>query len=148
MVPAGTQIGTFGSYQIWFAQMDWQYICYFQTDQNSVNINLRDFIQDTLSRGYLNSSWYLHDIEAGFEICSGGEGLMVESFSAEVEEITPSSIPLTSQSESTTSIKLTISVTGSYHSSLSFLVIFLGLVGGIPIYSQQRKQKKRNDNSD
>lgn len=84
MVPAGSPVGTFGSYQVWYSQMSWNYICYYQTGKNAVSINLMDFISDSVSRGYLDSSWYLHDIEAGFEICSGGEGLMVNSFSVSV----------------------------------------------------------------
>ena len=84
MVPAGSPVGTFGSYQVWYSQMSWKYICYYQTGKNSVSINLMDFINDSMSQGYLDSSWYLHDIEAGFEICSGGEGLTVNSFSASV----------------------------------------------------------------
>jgi cellulose 1,4-beta-cellobiosidase len=84
MVPAGSQVGTFGSYQVWYGQMSWNYICYYQTGENSVSVNLTDFINDAMSRGYLESSWYLHDIEAGFEICNGGESLTVNSFSVSV----------------------------------------------------------------
>lgn len=40
-----------------------------------------DFISDSISRGYINSSWYLHNLQAGFEIQAGGEGLTSNSFS-------------------------------------------------------------------
>jgi hypothetical protein len=146
MVPAGIQIGTFGSYQVWFAQMDWQYICYFQTGQNSVDINLNDFIQDTLSRGYFNSSWYLHDIEAGFEICSGGEGLLVESFSAEVSKITSSTTPTSSLSElttTTTPIQTFTTSKETYQTSLSLFSIFLGLTTRFCIQYLRRKSGKK-----
>jgi hypothetical protein len=46
------------------------------------NLDLGDFIKDAVSRGYIPSpSWYLMDIEAGFEIWRGGQGLQVNSLS-------------------------------------------------------------------
>ena len=137
MVPAGTQIGTYGSYEVWFAQMDWQYICYFQTGQNSVNINLTEFIHDAMSRGYLDPSWYLHDIEAGFEICSGGEGLVVESFSAEASAISPSSTTTTTSETTTTAT--TTTTTTKPTSSWNILLLLLSLFALFPL--RQRKKK-------
>lgn len=137
MVPAGTQIGTYGSYEVWFAQMDHQYICYFQTGQNSVNINLTEFIHDAMSRGYLDPSWYLHDIEAGFEICSGGEGLVVESFSAEVSAISPSSTTTTTSETTTTAT--TTTTTTKPTSSWNILLLLLSLFALFPL--RQRKKK-------
>ena len=98
MVPGGSKVGDFGSYEVWYALVDHNYICYQMTGQNSAEINLLDFINDALSRGYLNSTWYLHDIEAGFEICSGGEGLTLESFNVSVKETSSS---LTTSSSTT-----------------------------------------------
>jgi len=85
MVPAGSQIGTFGQYQVWYSDMGWNYVCYYQTGQNSASINLMDFINHAISLGYVDPTWYLHDIEAGFELMSSGAGLTLESFSASVE---------------------------------------------------------------
>ncbi|MFX1270081.1 MAG: hypothetical protein ACFFAX_00255 [Promethearchaeota archaeon] len=84
MVPGGSKVGEFGSYEVWYCFVSHHYICYHMTGQNSAEINLLDFINDALSRGYLNATWYLHDVEAGFEICSGGEGLMLESFNVSI----------------------------------------------------------------
>ncbi len=84
MVPAGSKIGEFGTYQVWYFDMGWDYICYYQTGKNSVDVNLMEFINDTLDRGYFEDTWYLHDIEVGFEIMSGGQGLSLTSFSATV----------------------------------------------------------------
>jgi len=100
MVPGGSKVGDFGSYEVFYALVDHNYICYHMTGQNSAEINLLDFINDALSRGYLNSTWYLHDIEAGFEICSGGEGLTLESFNVSVKETSSS---LTTSSSTTSS---------------------------------------------
>lgn len=44
------------------------------------NLALGDFIKDAVNRGYIPSpSWYLMDIEAGFEVWRGGQGLQVNS---------------------------------------------------------------------
>jgi hypothetical protein len=46
------------------------------------NLALGDFIKDAVNRGYIPSpSWYLMDIEAGFEIWQGGQGLQANSLS-------------------------------------------------------------------
>jgi Glycosyl hydrolase family 12 len=46
------------------------------------NLDLGDFIKDAVNRGYIPSpSWYLMDVEAGFEIWRGGQGLQVNSLS-------------------------------------------------------------------
>src|SRR5262249_8138130 len=41
-------------------------------------------IADAVSRGYISSSWYLIDVEAGFELWQGGAGLASKSFSVKV----------------------------------------------------------------
>lgn len=44
------------------------------------NLDLGKFIKDAADRGYIPSpSWYLMDIEAGFEVWQGGQGLQVNS---------------------------------------------------------------------
>lgn len=127
MVPAGSHIGDFGFYQVWFSLADWQdghqYICYYKTGDDSADIDLLAFINDAMSRGYLNSSWYLHDIEAGFEICSDGEGLMLESFAASVVETDPA----TSTTSMTTDTTTTPTPTNSTPPDLnSILVLTIG----------------------
>ena len=109
--------------------MDWNYICYYQTGKNNAFVNLLELLNDAQSRGYLESSWYLHDIEAGFEICSEGEGLSVTAFSASVSNKTPSSTQTEAEtiSESQTSIKSTMS-TPTFWSSVIFGVVFIGLM--------------------
>ena len=67
------------------AWSSWNYIAYRATSPiDSINADLRDFIDDALNRGYLYTPWYLHAIEAGFEIFSGGQGLTANYFSADV----------------------------------------------------------------
>ena len=89
-------IEDFEDYEFWYGAdgWDWHYLCYYATGINSVDINLMDFINDAIDRGYLQETDYLHCIEAGFEICNGGQGLSLIDFEAEVsaEEILSPSI--------------------------------------------------------
>ena len=48
------------------------------TNPHVQNLDLGEFIKDAVNRGYIPSpSWHLMDIEAGFEIWRGGQGLQV-----------------------------------------------------------------------
>jgi Glycosyl hydrolase family 12 len=51
---------------------------------NSMTYSLGDFIQDAVTRGYLQSSWYLTNVFAGYEIWNGGVGLETTDFSVTV----------------------------------------------------------------
>jgi hypothetical protein len=88
--PAGSYQGTIEiggiKWNIYFvAWSSWNYIAYRAASPlDSINADLRDFIDDAAKRGYLNSPWYLHAIEAGFEIFSGGQGLTANYFSTSV----------------------------------------------------------------
>jgi hypothetical protein len=90
--PAGSYQSTIEvgglSWDVYFAGWDsWNYIAYKITEPvDSVSLDIRDFMEDALARGYLYTPWYLHAIEAGFEIWSGGQGLTTRSFSADVLE--------------------------------------------------------------
>jgi cellulase/cellobiase CelA1 len=48
------------------------------------NLDIGTLAQDSVSRGYTKSSWYLMDVEAGFELWQGGAGLTTNSFSVTV----------------------------------------------------------------
>jgi cellulose 1,4-beta-cellobiosidase len=41
-------------------------------------------VADAVKRGYISNSWYLIDVEAGFELWQGGAGLATKSFSVHV----------------------------------------------------------------
>lgn len=84
--PAGSQVGTVfidgTTWEIWYGYIGWHYIAYRRTTPSHAStINLKSFINDAVSRGYMQSSWYLMDMEAGFEIWQGGQGLKTNSFS-------------------------------------------------------------------
>jgi len=89
--PGGSQIGTanIGGYtwEVWFSQISWNFITYRITSPtNALNLDYRPYIDDAISRGYIQNSWYMMDIEAGFEIWSGGTGLALNSFSAAINQ--------------------------------------------------------------
>jgi hypothetical protein len=52
---------------------------------NSLSFDLKDFIDDAASRGYLDSSLHLQAIMGGIEIWSGGQGASIDAFTAEVQ---------------------------------------------------------------
>jgi hypothetical protein len=87
--PGGSQIGTATiagqSWQVWFNQIGWNFITYrTNSPTSSVNLDYRPFIDDAISRGYIQSSWYMMDIEAGFEIWQWGTGLACTNFTAAI----------------------------------------------------------------
>ena len=88
---AGAVVGTVliggATWNVWKAQMaSWTYIAYLRTPVTTSvsNLDVRAFVQDAVSRGYISPSWFLIDIEAGFEIWKGGQGLATTSFTASV----------------------------------------------------------------
>jgi hypothetical protein len=89
MTPDGARIGTAtiggATWDLWFDKpnkdRNWNYIAYRRDGLTEVSLDLNDFIKDAISRGYLMTDWYLHDLEAGTEIIRGGEGFSTDAFS-------------------------------------------------------------------
>lgn len=86
--PFGSQTATVtidgASYAVWTGrQTSWNIVSYVaQTPVTSVtNLNLLPFFADAVSRGSLESSWWLIDVEYGFEVWTGGQGLGISGFS-------------------------------------------------------------------
>ncbi len=86
--PFGSDVGTVtldgASWQVWTGnQSSWKIISYVATAPvTSVsNLNLLPFFADAVSRGSLSTSYWLIDVEYGFEIWTGGEGLAASNFS-------------------------------------------------------------------
>ncbi|MBN1697050.1 MAG: hypothetical protein JW881_06025 [Spirochaetales bacterium] len=87
--PGGSRVGTANiggrTWDVWYSQIDWNFITYKLTSPTtSINLDYKPFIDDAISRGYVQSSWYMMDIEAGFEIWQGGTGLSCDNFTASV----------------------------------------------------------------
>jgi hypothetical protein len=72
---------------VWFGQQGWNTISYsMTTGTTSVqDLDIAKFVADAISRGWIQKSWYLIDVEAGFEIWQGGAGLATDSFAVNVK---------------------------------------------------------------
>jgi chitodextrinase len=119
--PAGSVVASNVSiagatWDVWRAQMDWNYIAYKRTSPTSsvTSLDLRAFTMDAVSRGAIQQSWYFMGVEAGFEIWQGGTGLTTNSFSFTTggppppSDTTPPTTPsnLTSTGKTDTSVSL------------------------------------------
>jgi cellulose 1,4-beta-cellobiosidase len=88
--PFGSQVSTAAiggrSYDVWFGKQAWNTISYSMvTGTSSVrDLDIGQFAADALRRGYIQKSWYLIDVEAGFELWHGGAGLATDSFAVNV----------------------------------------------------------------
>jgi cellulase/cellobiase CelA1 len=88
--PVGSRIGSITlegrSWDVWYGNPGWNVISYVATSLpvTSFNYNVMSFVNDTRGRGYVQPSWFLTSIQAGFEPWIGGTGLAVNSFSATV----------------------------------------------------------------
>jgi hypothetical protein len=89
-VATGTTIGGRG-YNVWFGTQGWNTVSYTMTTAaTSVSgLDLAPIVADAMNRGYIQPSWWLIDIEAGFELWQGGAGLATNSFSVSVNGSTP-----------------------------------------------------------
>jgi Glycosyl hydrolase family 12 len=86
--PFGSQVGlaTVGgvSYQVWEGAQPWgDTITYVMASPaTSVrDLDVGALAADAVRRGNIRTSWYLIDVEAGFELWRGGAGLATDSFS-------------------------------------------------------------------
>jgi hypothetical protein len=85
--PFGSQTGSAtidgANYEVWTGnQSSWKIVSYVAASPvTSVsNLNLLPFFEDSISRGSLEPSWWLIDVEFGFEVWTGGKGLAVSNF--------------------------------------------------------------------
>jgi hypothetical protein len=94
-VASGVSLGGRG-YNVWYGRQGWNTVSYTMTSGTTSvsNLDLQPLIADAVRRGYISSSWYLIDVEAGFELWQGGAGLATNSFSVHVAgNGTPSPTP-------------------------------------------------------
>jgi Glycosyl hydrolase family 12 len=71
-------------YNVWLGHRDrWMAIAYQLTSPTTAvtGLDLQPLVADAMTRGYLQASWYLIGVEAGFEVWQGGVGLATGSFS-------------------------------------------------------------------
>src|ERR1700722_12826383 len=72
------------TWEVWTGRQSfWNIVSYVrETPVTTVNnLNLLPFFSDAVSRGSLQPSWWLIDVEYGFEIWTGGQGLAMSGYS-------------------------------------------------------------------
>ena len=81
--PTGAVTIDGAQYEVWTGNQSWKIVSYVATSPvTSVsNLNLLPFFEDAVSRGSLDPTWWLIDVEFGFEIWTGGQGLAASNFS-------------------------------------------------------------------
>lgn len=86
--PFGSKVATAtingAPYEVWTgSQSSWVVVSYVASAPvtKAADMNLLPFFADAVSRGALHPSWWLIDVEYGFEIWTGGQGLAASGFS-------------------------------------------------------------------
>jgi cellulose 1,4-beta-cellobiosidase len=120
------------TYNIWYGtQSSWDTVTYdMTTASTSVSgLDVGTLTQNMVSRGYTQSSWYLIDVEAGFELWQGGAGLATNSFSVSVNgggggsTPTPTPTPTPTQTVTPTPSPTPTSSSGSGSCSASYSLV-------------------------
>jgi Glycosyl hydrolase family 12 len=83
------------SYNVWYGRQAWNTVSYTMTSGTTSvrNLDIGAVTADAVNRGYIQKSWYLIDVEAGFELWQGGAGLATNSFSVNLNGRSPSPTP-------------------------------------------------------
>ncbi|MFJ1704931.1 RICIN domain-containing protein [Kitasatospora sp. NPDC088346] len=90
--PFGSKVATVwiegADWDVWYGRQNngvaWNTVSYVrQQPTNTITVNIKDFTDDSISRGYLSPAWYMTSVQFGFEPWVGGPGLAVNSFSYE-----------------------------------------------------------------
>lgn len=98
-IAAGVSVGG-RSYTVWAGPQRWgDTISYVMTAATTsvTGLDVGTLAQDAMRRGYLASSCYLIDVEAGFELWQGGAGLATNAFSVAVAIEHHAAVPATSR---------------------------------------------------
>ncbi|HYN92499.1 MAG TPA: cellulose binding domain-containing protein [Pilimelia sp.] len=82
------------TWDLWYADWGWNYLAYVRTSPatSADGLDLHAFTADAVARRYVEPSWFLSGVEAGFEIWRGGAGLASRAFSVDARadaEATP-----------------------------------------------------------
>jgi hypothetical protein len=77
---SGVAIGG-NTYDIWYNNNGGNTVSYvLSSPSTTISTDLYPLMQNAISRGYMPNSWYLLDVEFGFEIWNGGAGLGCTNF--------------------------------------------------------------------
>src|SRR5207253_494685 len=74
------------TWNVWEGNIGWNVISYVRTSGTTSvsNLDFKALTNDAVSRGYINTAWYLITVEAGFEPWVGGAGLASSGFSVSI----------------------------------------------------------------
>lgn len=118
--PFGSLVGTTSingvSYRVWEGAQPWgRTVSYVMTSpaKSVSNLDVGGVAGDATRRGYLKKSWYLIDVEAGFELWQGGSGLATNSFSVKVNGSAPVKVNGSAPVEANGSAPVAVSKSGS-----------------------------------
>ena len=123
-VASNVSIGGRG-YNVWFGNQGWNTISYTMTSPaTSVsNLDIDQLVADAVSRGYIQNSWYLIDVEAGFELWQGGAGLATTSFSVSTGGSSPSPSPSPTRTSPSPSPSPSPTQTGTANCSVTYSLV-------------------------
>ena len=123
-VASNVSIGGRG-YTVWFGNQGWNTISYTMTSPaTSVsNLDIDQVVADAVSRGYIQNSWYLIDVEAGFELWQGGAGLATTSFSVSTGGSSPSPSPSPTRTSPSPSPSPSPTQTGTANCSVIYSLV-------------------------
>lgn len=98
--PFGSRVATTtidgAQYEVWTgSQSSWKIVSYVSSSPVSsvTNLDLLPFFSDAVSRGSLDPSWWLIDVEFGFEVWTGGKGLAMSDFNVNAARSNSSAVP-------------------------------------------------------
>jgi hypothetical protein len=62
---------------------NWTMVAYIRDPgtTSATNLDLKPFFADAVAHGHLKPTWYLIDVEMGFEVWTGGQGLAIRNYS-------------------------------------------------------------------
>jgi hypothetical protein len=85
------------TYNVWEGNQGWNTVSYVMTSGTTSvsNLDVGQLAADSVSRGYMTNAAWLIDVEAGFEMWTGGAGLATNSFSVNVNGSPPPPPPTT-----------------------------------------------------
>jgi cellulose 1,4-beta-cellobiosidase len=127
--PFGSQVATAAtvggrSYNVWFGKQAWNTVSYTMTTPSTSvrNLDIGQLAADAISRGYIQKSWYLIDVEAGFELWQGGSGLAADAFGVNVRGAPVTALPSAVPSAAAPSATAPVAAGGSSKCSVAYSV--------------------------
>jgi cellulose 1,4-beta-cellobiosidase len=126
--PFGSQVSTATvggrSYNVWFGKQGWNTVSYtMKTPSTSVRgLDIGQLAADAVSRGYIQKSWYLIDVEAGFELWQGGAGLAADAFAVNVRGAPVTALPSAVPSTAAPSATAPVAAGGSSKCAVAYSV--------------------------